>query len=1342
MDASDHQQIRQLFDDYLKMYASRDDRLTTYFSEDFSGFTGGGDFLVKDREEWVAITRQDFSQVKDPLRIELKDLAIQSLTDAIAVTTGFFTIHLPIKDHILSRETARLVLIFRKESIGWKITHSSISIPYYLVREGEVYPLKELTDRYQKLEEVIAKRTIQLSEANDKLQQTNEELIREITERKLAEKALQASEERYRKLSDDMPLYITAFIPDGTLTYVNTALADLEGVDPDKLIGANFFDMLTPDDRAKVKKQLDSLSPEQPIETHVQVRTTQHTHDRWQQWTNRAFFDDKGCPASYQAIGQDITESKQAEEALKLSEEKFRLSFMTSLDAFYWSTLEDGKILEVNRVFDDVFGYSRDEVIGRTSQELGLYVDPDDRARMLSILKASGHIKDLELKGRKKSGELITISLSVSKMLVNDQQYILGVIRDITERKQMESALRESEANYRSLFANASIGIFHSLPEGRFLRVNKALAHMLGYVSPEDMVAAITNIETQIYVDLQKRSILLDRTLQQADWIYAENRYRRKDGTIITANLSVRNILNADGTVAYLEGFVEDITERKRADEALRTNESRFRKVLQEISTVAVQGYAPDGTTQYWNKASERLYGYSAQEAIGRNLLDLIILPEMREDVEKAIQLMAETGVPIPASELLLMRKDGSRVEVFSSHTIVQVPGRTQELFCIDIDLTKRKRAEVALQMQEERLRLALASSRQGWFDLDIPSGAVKVSPEYIRMIGHDPAEFQTNLQGWIDGIHPEDRDGVLQVFHECIKAGDTRSMEYRRRTKTDEWLWICSTGKVMEYDSEHKPLRMIGTHQDITERKQAEEALMRSEADLSIAQSIAHIGSWRVVFSEGAEHWIGSDELLRIYGYPPDTRITMQTGFDRMHPDDRKRIQEAWSVALQGDGPFEWEHRIIVNSQVKWLHVVVRFVRDAAGKPLEATGTLQDITEYKRAEEARQALEERLHNAEKLEMMGTMAGRVAHDLNNVLGVVSGYSELLAERLPSDNPLHAYAANIQKSSIKAAAIIEDLLTLTRRGVRVMEAASLNKIIADLLATPEFDKLVSYHPNVVVKTDLAKDLLNVSGSPVHLEKTVMNLVSNAVEAITGSGEVKIKTENCYLDKTIDGYQAMKEGEYIVLTVSDTGKGIPSSELKSIFEPFYTRKSMGRSGTGLGLAIVWGAVQDHNGYIDVQSIEGKGSTFTLYFPTTRERLEVEMPKTPAEQYIGHGESVLVIDDVEEQRNVATALLMQLAYQVNSVSSGEDAVEYLKSNKADILVLDMIMEPGIDGLDTYQQILEISPHQKAIIVSGFSETDRSKEAQKLGAGVYVKKPYPKEKIGVAIRDELARK
>jgi CheY-like chemotaxis protein len=287
----------------------------------------------------------------------------------------------------------------------------------------------------------------------------------------------------------------------------------------------------------------------------------------------------------------------------------------------------------------------------------------------------------------------------------------------------------------------------------------------------------------------------------------------------------------------------------------------------------------------------------------------------------------------------------------------------------------------------------------------------------------------------------------------------------------------------------------------------------------------------------------------------------------------------------------------------------------------------------------------------------------------------------------------------------------------------------------------FEKTKDYHPRVTFRIEYDENLLNIKGSPVHLEKTLMNLVANAAESISGKGEVAIRTESRYLDRTIRGYDEVREGDYAVLTVSDTGMGIPAENREKIFEPFYTKKTMGRSGTGLGLAIVWGTVKDHNGYIDVQSEVGEGTTFTLYFPVTREELVAPQQKEPMERYMGKGESVLVVDDIAEQRDVAAGLLTRLGYEVHVVSSGEEAQEYLKRNKADILVLDMIMAPGIDGLETYQRVLEINPRQKAILVSGFSETERVREAQKLGAGAYVKKPYVLEKIGMAIRDELLK-
>jgi PAS domain S-box-containing protein len=413
-------------------------------------------------------------------------------------------------------------------------------------------------------------------------------------------------------------------------------------------------------------------------------------------------------------------------------------------------------------------------------------------------------------------------------------------------------------------------------------------------------------------------------------------------------------------------------------------------------------------------------------------------------------------------------------------------------------------------------------------------------------------------------------------------------------------------------------------------------------------------------------------------------------------------------------------------------LSATASVLRDSKGEVIAAIECIRDSTERKK-------LEERLHRSEKMEALGTLAGGVAHDLNNVLGVLVGYSELLLMEIPEGNPWRRHISNILQSSQRAAAIIQDLLTLARRGVAVSEVVSFNKVITDYLETPEFEKLKAHHPSVTLKADLEKGLLNIKGSPVHLGKTIMNLVSNASEAISGQGDVIIRTENRYIDKPIRGYEDVREGDYVVLTVSDNGRGISSTDIKKIFEPFYTKKVMGRSGTGLGLAVVWGTVKDHDGYIDVQSEDGKGSTFTIYLPATREEVTGDEQKTSPEQYMGKGEAILVVDDVKEQREVATSMLTRLGYVVHAVSSGEEALAYLRSNKADLIVLDMIMDPGMDGLETYQRVLAINPKQKAIIVSGFSETNRVKKALELGAGAYVRKPYILEKIGMAIRNEL---
>jgi CheY-like chemotaxis protein len=252
---------------------------------------------------------------------------------------------------------------------------------------------------------------------------------------------------------------------------------------------------------------------------------------------------------------------------------------------------------------------------------------------------------------------------------------------------------------------------------------------------------------------------------------------------------------------------------------------------------------------------------------------------------------------------------------------------------------------------------------------------------------------------------------------------------------------------------------------------------------------------------------------------------------------------------------------------------------------------------------------------------------------------------------------------------------------------------------------------------------------------------MNLISNAAEAMPGGGTIAISSRNRYLDSPLKGYEHIDEGEYVEISVSDTGMGMSKHDIENIFEPFYTKKKMGRSGTGLGMSVVWGTVKDHRGYIDINSEKGKGSRFTLFLPATREALKVDSTGVSIDEYQGDGESILVIDDVEEQREIASTILKKLKYAVVSVSSGEEAIEYMQSNSADLLVIDMIMDPGMDGLDTYKKIIELHPHQKAIVASGFSRTDRIRQLQKMGAGQYIKKPYTLAKIGSAVKEALGR-
>ncbi|MFH0878346.1 MAG: response regulator, partial [Lentisphaerota bacterium] len=397
------------------------------------------------------------------------------------------------------------------------------------------------------------------------------------------------------------------------------------------------------------------------------------------------------------------------------------------------------------------------------------------------------------------------------------------------------------------------------------------------------------------------------------------------------------------------------------------------------------------------------------------------------------------------------------------------------------------------------------------------------------------------------------------------------------------------------------------------------------------------------------------------------------------------------------------------------------------------------DVTQLKVLEKERKEAEAKLHRAQTMEALGMLAGGVAHDLNNILSGVVSYPELLLLDLPETSSLRNPLTVIKKSGEKAAAIVQDLLHLARRSLVTTEIVNLNTIVSDYVGSSEYKTLRQRHAGCRLDVSCRSDLMNIVGAPSQLAKSIMNLISNAFEAMPEGGVVTLSTRNEYIDSKMSGFENAVGGEYVLLSITDSGMGIRSEDMERIFEPFFTKKVLGSSGTGLGMAVVWGVVKDHKCFIDVKSTLGAGTSFRLFFPASRQALPERVASPSFDAFQGQGQSVLVVDDMEDQRLIACGILRKLGYAASAVASGEEGLSFLQDRAVDLLVIDMIMETGMDGLETLKALRKIRPHQKAIIASGFAETDDITAAKQLGVSAYVRKPYSIEHFGQVVKEAL---
>ncbi len=860
--------------------------------------------------------------------------------------------------------------------------------------------------------------------------------------------------------------------------------------------------------------------------------------------------------------------------------------------------------------------------------------------------------------------------------------------------------------------------------------------------------AQVEEIQCQVAEDQQGGSERPDRPKQGCSgclyhvrWEPNRSWWRRLLGKRKFYDQAVEDLLRANRLIQAKYDQVRQLAaDLENANRKLASSEQQYRLLAENATDVIWVFSLSTNRLEYISPSVERIRGFPAEEALAQTpeqSLSPDSLKSLRRYLEEELARDGQAGVDPQRSRRLEVEHSLAGGGYAWAEMIVSFirnhEGKPVAIMGVTRDISERKQAEAELAQSEKKYRdlfehgmdlLCLHDMNGTLLETNIPFkeeyGWLKTDLEGLNVREFIPDRYKRQFDDYMAHIL---RFGSAQgLLRGVTKSGREVIFEYKNRLIRDE---------------EGNPHYVLGAARDVTERVQAEKALKISEEKYREIVQYAPAGIYE--FDLEKMKFISANDVMCDYsGYTKEEFLALHP-YDLLNAESRKKMDLLVEEVFQGrKDPPATEYQVKVkNGREFWVLSNTKFFFED-GVPKRAMAVVHDLTQIRRAEAEKRELEIKLHNAQKLESLGRLAGGVAHDLNNILSGIVTYPELLLLDLPPDSPLQGPLQTIKRSGEKAAGIVQDLLTLARRGVATKKAIDLNRIVEEFMTSPEYWNITASQNNLEVDIHIAEQTLHVTGSEVHISKSLMNLVSNAVDAMPNGGRLTISTGDCYIDKPLQGFEVIPKGEFCTLEVADTGFGISHTDLQHIFEPFYTKKTMGRSGTGLGMSVVWGTLKDHEGYIDIETQEGRGTTFVLYFPASRLRLEASVP-AHIDDYLGKGESILVIDDATEQRELTTEMLKRLGYWADSASSGEEAVRLIRKRTYDLLILDMIMPDGMNGQETYRQIININPRQKAVIASGYAETDQVHETQRLGAGAYVKKPYTLEQIGLAVRSEL---
>ena len=785
--------------------------------------------------------------------------------------------------------------------------------------------------------------------------------------------------------------------------------------------------------------------------------------------------------------------------------------------------------------------------------------------------------------------------------------------------------------------------------------------------------------------------------------------------------------------------------EAARGDDA-----GRFESVLLNLPTVAVQAYEPDGTITFWSKGSERVYGYGAEEAIGREVAALLLGP-VTAAAERAGRARAiATGDLPPACALEAVHKDGSRISIHSCRMLRPRPGRPPEFICYDIETTHWSRAGEETLRQNRELT-ALNELGQALHRLADPaeianlvfskfSGLLDDRNLYIAL--YDAAAGEVFFPVYT--IHGRRREPfsrklgkgltehIIETRAPLLLNANTAILAERLGLNLIGQPCLSFLGVPMasgdqvegvialqDYEKEqaytHNDLRLLTTiaaqaasalcsarlfaqaRRELAERRRVEDALRQSRVDLERAQAVGHVGSW---ISEAGPtlslQW--SAETCRIFGITPASFDGRPESFFRMvHPDDLEAVRTAREKAFRGEAHYDIQHRIVrPDGAVRWVQQTAEVECDAARRLLRMVGVVQDITE-------RRLLEDQLRQSQKLESIGQLAAGVAHDFNNILTVITGNATLLQNDLVHQPEHAALVAEVLTASERAANLTRQLLLFSRKQQMQPQAIDLNQLTSNL--TKMLSRMLG--EDIALEFRYATDLPLVTADPGMIELAIMNLAVNSRDAMPRGGRLHIATSTLAVsaEAALLNPQA-RPGRFVCLAVSDSGLGISPAVRDHVFEPFFTTKEVGK-GTGLGLATVYGIVQQHRGWIELQTELNVGTTFRICLPVSPITEGEREAQAATEIEPGHGETILFVEDEAPVRTLIHRILTRHGYQVIVASSGAAArrLPLNEIRRADLLLTDMVMPGGVNGHELAQALRRLHPALRIIYYSGYS-------------------------------------